>query len=563
MDDTKKNIKGPAFAPIEDPAISHALNELGRSINLLTTYGKNHPAASKALHGTHLAFEDLFSARKKLTIGAFNGVLVIDEKTAQTTGTLQKSLERKLVRLNITGLRIARGISPEELEQLVELLSSGDADTFQNSMGNSGMSHIEAENARLETVREGQTVANESDLAGMGGDGVLVLEDETSEPHQQAGHDAGVHVEQIVAFLKGEGDSAAGPVGNELSELASDPERLGQMIMESVSIRQKASGLAGESLNDIILGCLRRTYDGLRKQSEFQSSEGKAELKQALLLLEDSVLRKMRGITGEEDPELDREIIQAMREMDDQLSFEVAAAQYMEHRKAIKQNRQQLKNFVESQGTETAEALLADIGFPGNDWRKIVVDSGKQGAGDGGALSAGFNTLATVFEQLEQLMKSEKASSPQVKDLLWQANDNLDDTIDHTREKLEALSHQIKDGEAVTIGGQAHSMSREELLTALSEVAQELMQPLTAVNASLEMMLNGFVGRVTDEQQDLLSLAANSGEHLKFLMNMLIDIVGCPTNKGIDSRFHTTSEQVVLMQDAEEYEHLRPSGTDD
>ena len=99
-------------------------------------------------------------------------------------------------------------------------------------------------------------------------------------------------------------------------------------------------------------------------------------------------------------------------------------------------------------------------------------------------------------------------------------------------------------------------MSREELLTALSEVAQELMQPLTAVNASLEMMLNGFVGSITDEQQDLLSLAANSGEHLKFLMNMLVDIVGCPTNKGVDNRFHTTSEQVVLMQDVEEQEHL-------
>ncbi|HSR87874.1 MAG TPA: hypothetical protein VLL07_02880, partial [Pontiella sp.] len=123
MDDVK-NTPGPAFAQIEDPALAHALNELGRSINLLTTYGNNHPAASKALNGTHLAFQDLFSERKKLTIGAFNGVLVIDDQTVKTAGTLQKSLERKLVRLNITSLRIARGISREELEQLAELLSS-------------------------------------------------------------------------------------------------------------------------------------------------------------------------------------------------------------------------------------------------------------------------------------------------------------------------------------------------------------------------------------------------------------------------------------------------------
>ena len=561
--DNEKKTQSPAFAPIEDPALAHALNELGRSINLLTTYGKNHPAASKAMNGTYLAFQELFSERKKLTIGAFNGVLLIDEQTVQTAGTLQKSLERKLVRLNITGLRIVRGITPEELEQLAELLSSNDAETFQSTMGHSGMSHIETENARLEAVREGQTVANESDLAGVAGGGVLVLEDETSESNSQDGQDAGVHVDQIVAFLKGEVESDGEAVGRELSELASDPDRLGQMIMESVSIRQKASELAGESLNDIILGCLRRTYDGLRKQSAFQSTEGKADLKQALLLLEDSVLKKMRGLAGEENPEMDRQIVQAMREMDDQLGFEVAAAQYMEHRQAIRQNRQHLKNFVESRGAETAEALLADSGFPGNDWRKIVIDSGKRGSGNGDTLSSGLSTLATVFEQLEQLMKSETANDSQVKDLLGQANDNLDDSIDHTREKLEALSYQINDGETVTIGGHAHSMSREELLSALSEVAQELMQPLTAVNASLEMMLNGFVGRVTDEQQDLLSLAANSGEHLKFLMNMLIDIVGCPANKGIDSRFHTTSDKVVLMQDTAGQEHLRPCGTDD
>ena len=555
MENTKQTRKS-TFMPIEDAALTHALNQLGRSINLLTTYGKTHPAVANVLNETYRAFQDLFTERKKITIGSFNGVLLIDEQTVQTTGTLQKSLERKLVRLNITGLRIARGISQEELEQLADLLSCNDADTFQNGMGTSGMNHIETENARLQTIREGQTVANESDLVGAAEGGVLVLEDDASESHHQDGKSADVHVDQIVAFLKGEIDSDAAEVGDELSELASDPDRLGKMIMESVSIRQTATELSGESLNDIVLGCLRRTYDGLRKQPAFQSSEGKAELKQALLLLEDSVLQKMRGLAGENDPELDREIVQAIREMDDELSFEVAAAQYMEHHEAIQQNRQQLKDFVSSQGTEAAEALLSDSGFPGNDWRKIVVDSGKSGAGDGGALSTGLNTLANVFDKLEQLMKSKTAHGSQVKDLLGQATDNIDDSIDHTREKLEALSQQIKDGEVATIGGHARSMSREELLAALSEVAQELMQPLTAINASVEMMLHGYVGNMTGEQQDLLTLAANSGEHLKFLMNMLVDIVGCPTNKGIDSRFHTTSEQVVLMQDTEGQENL-------
>jgi len=538
----------PSFIPIEDPLLENALNELGRSINLITTYGKNHPAAKTAMEGTYQAMEALFSERRKLTIGTFNGVLLLDEQTVKTVGTLQKSLERRLLRLNITGLRLVRGISHQELTQLTELLASNDADTFQDDFCKSNMSHIESASAQLQAVHEGQTVANESDLAGAEGNGILVLEDGGGEGEQDSGGNR-LQVEQIVAFLKGDIDAENADVGEELTELASDPDRLGRMIMESVAIRQSASELAGESLNDIVLGCLRRTYDGLRKQSAFQSTEGKTELKKALLLLEESILDKMRGLAGEDNPEMDRQIVQAIREMDDQLGFEIAAAQYMEHQEALEENKAQLKRFVESQGANAAEALLADSGFPGSDWRKIVVESGRNGAGDGGGpLSSGLNTLATVFEKLEQLMKSEKADVEMVKDLLDQANDSLDDNIDATREKLEVLSS--------TIGGHARTMSREELLAALSEVAQELMQPLTAINASLEMMLQGYVGKITEDQQDLLTLASNSGEHLKFLMNMLIEIVGCPTNKGVDSRFHTTSEQVVLMQDVEGQEYL-------
>lgn len=548
---TAKMSQKPTFDSIDDPLLNHALNEFGRSINLVTTYGKNHPAALKALQDTATAMEELFTTRRKAVIGAFNGVMTIDEKTVTAVGTLQKSLERRLVRLHITGLKIARGIGVQELTQLSELLSSSDAETFQQGLSSSRLDHIESENTQYQAVREGQTVANESDLSGMGGHGVLVLEDE-HDSGSACNSESQPQVEQIVAFLKGDLDADAESVGEELTELASDPARLGQMIMESVSIRQSVSELAGESLNDIILGCLRRTYDGLRKQPAFQSSTGKAELKKALLMLEENLLNRMRDIAGDEDPELDRQIVQAIREMDDNLSFEMAAAEYMEHTEAMQQSKQQLRHYIQVQGAGTAESLLEGSGFPNREWRKIVVESGSKPGGSTSSLSDGLSTLTAVFEKLENLMKSETANGNQVKDLLGRANENLDGTLDTAREKLTVLSQQIRDGQISTIGGQAHMMSRAELLNALAEVAQELMQPLTAINASLEMMLYGYVGKITEEQSDMLTLASNSGEHLKYLMDMLIDIVGCPTNKGIDSRYHMTSEQVVLMKEGDQ-----------
>ena len=203
------------------------------------------------------------------------------------------------------------------------------------------------------------------------------------------------------------------------------------------------------------------------------------------------------------------------------------------------------------------ERLLEYTNFPSNDWRRIVVDSNRSSGGSGGSAGLeGINQLASVFEKLENLMKSNSADNSEVKNLLGQAIDNIDGSITSTREKLDSLSRQIHEEDTGTIGGQGKGMSRNELLSSIAEVAQELMQPLTAINASVEMLLHGYVGSITAEQTDLLTLASNSGEHLKFLMDMLIEIVGCPANKGVDNRFHTTSEQVQLMKDAEGQEHL-------
>ena len=547
------------FRPIEDPLLLNALNELSRGINIISTYGQTHPAVETAAATTELALHELFATRKKFTIGTFNGTMTVDEIPIKATGTLLISLERRLNRLKITGLKIQKGIGKFELLQLAELLSIQEADAFRSGMSAANLSHIASEDAIYEAVREGQTVANEGDLMGMGGDGVLVLDDgDLGGGSGEGDGSPAVHVDQIVAFLKGDVDLDDNEeLGEELTELAADPARLGKMIMESVSVRQSVSELSGESLGDIVLGCLRRTYTGLRKQPAFQTKEGKAELSKALLMLEENILEKMHALTGDANPELDRQIVQAIREMDETLGFEMAAMQYMEHRDAIEENRRELQSFIQAHGANTAKELLDESGFPGNEWRKIVVASGK-GSGNGGSapIMDGINTLTTVFERLETLMRTEGANGDKVKDLLGQANENLDDTLFNTREKLELLSQHLKEDQAGTIGGQGRHMTQDELLAALAEVAQELMQPLTAITASLEMMLEGFVGPVSDDQRDLLELAANSGEHLKFLMKALIDIVGCPTNKGVDSRYHTTSDKVISMQDTKDKDDL-------
>ncbi|MEN8254951.1 MAG: hypothetical protein ABFR33_05715 [Verrucomicrobiota bacterium] len=538
-----KEDKDRMFQPIEDTALLDALNALGRSINIIATYGTHHPAFKQATESALAAMQTLFIDRKKINLGAFNGVMTVDEVPVSAAGTLLKSLERRLVRLRITGLRIARGISETELAKLAELLANKEAEDFNAGMSQSGLSHITTEATRFQAVREGQTVANESDLAGAGGNGILVLEDDLSDPGSGGGDGSGeapVHVEQIVAFLQGDLDVEDGNVSEELTELASDPAKLGQMIMESVAIRQSATELSGESLGDIVLGCLRRTYDGLRKQPAFQTKEGTADLQKALLLLEENMLEKMRDIAGGSDPELDRQIVQTIREMEENLGFELAANQYMEHREGIEASKRQMKDYAFAKGADAAEEMISNTGIPSSEWRRIVVESRDAGKQDSSLpIAASLDSLATVFEKLESLMKSSETDGREVEDLLGQANNNLGDATHSTKEKLDSLSKQLYviEEDTGTIGGHAQEMDRKALLSSIAEIAQELMQPLTAINASLEMLLNGYAGEVAPDQRNLLSLASCSGDDLNYLMKELIGIVGIPVNRGVDKRF--------------------------
>ena len=530
------------FQTIEDTALRDALSGLGRSINIVSTYGTHHPAFLQSIADALVSMQTLFIDRKKVNIGSFNGVMTVDEVPVSAVGTLLKSLERHLARLRITGLRLSRGISETELTKLVELLAQNEAEDFDTGISQSGLSHIATETTRFQAVQEGQTVANESDLAGAGGNGILVLEDDLSDTESggDGSGESSVHVEQIVAFLQGDLDLEDGHVSEELAELASDPARLGQMIMESVSIRQSATELSGESLSDVILGCLRRTYDGLRKQPAFQSTEGVANMQKALLLLEEGMLEKMRNIAGESDPEVDREIVQAIREMDENLGFELAANRYVEHREAIEENKQQLQDYVRAKGAGAAEELISNTEFPATDWRRIVVESQRAtGGGSPPPIATELNTLTMVLEKLENLMKSDTTDGGQVEHLLGQANDNLGNTTHSTKEKLNSLSKQlyVVDEDTGTVGGHAQEMDRKELLSSIAEIAQELMQPLTAINTSLEMLLHGYVGEVAADQRNLLSLARSSGDDLNYLMKELIKIVGIPINRGVDKRF--------------------------
>lgn len=532
---------------IQNNLVMQVLNELSRSINISTTYGENHSAAISAVETTASAMNQLFEKRAHLKIGTCDSILMIDEIATKTTGTLMIALERRLERLKIHCLSIKQGITKTEIQQLVHLLTLKKPSDFQYGINLTHLPHINYPNAQSSTHKtENITPTNNTTNK------TNTTKNVPNTP-QAPSSLAKINIKQTLAFLKGETGADTPETIQEFEEMALIPSQLASALTNSIAICYSTAGASEKSLRQITLDFLKKTYNTLRNRPVFQSSEGKEKLSKALQGFEKSFLMELHSKPLKNNVELDQEIILFIKTMKESLDFEAAAIQYHNHMLAMEKEKETMLSFCKNHGEKTANHLIANTKLPLAQWHQVIAeDVGHDTSGQNSDNSEQNvdDSLATVFEKLEHAIQDNELHEEEVKSLLEKANTNLDDTVDTTRDKLDQLSKQLQVAKAGTIGGQGRKMEQRELLAALAEVAQELMQPLTAINASLEMMLNGFVGEITNDQRDLLDLASDSGEHLKYLMKGLIGIVGCPTNKGVDSRYHTTSGQVVQRQEA-------------
>ena len=58
----------------------------------------------------------------------------------------------------------------------------------------------------------------------------------------------------------------------------------------------------------------------------------------------------------------------------------------------------------------------------------------------------------------------------------------------------------------------------------VSVVSHELRTPLTSIKGSLQMLDSGFMGPLSDEQQELVSMAVANSERLGQLVNDILDL---------------------------------------
>ena len=533
--------------------LQEALSIFGKMINIALIYGMQHPSVRAPLCETHLAFEAALQDVPQISIGLFHKTLTVNDKMVTEYTIHLRALERRLVSLEIPQLIISKGLTAKELGQLVDALCTANTQTGQTlkeKLGDAGLSYIKTEEVKYVAQHEGERLVGGDEGTGGGAEGGE--EGDGDKDAKPAKPEATIHVEKIVAFLKGETASSEAPSAD-LEKLLSEPEKLGQLIMESAAVRQSVQSLdEGESLADIVIGCLRKTYEDLSQQKKNGSSNKKASLNKAMLLLEKTVVEKIRNAVGEDQPEIDEQVLSALREMEEERQVEILAARYAEQHKKFSKSELDLLQYVRDHGEEKAREILEEANVPEQEWRRLMVqarknapppsggrgaagrgaDGGADGGAGGGAGSGDavdMGALAIVLDKLDSIMQFDETPSALVTSVIDEARGEVKAVAAQLENQVDELGEQVERCEA----GE-ESTSRADLLLHLSQLSLKLAQPLTVINASVDAAILQVSN--PEFQKELLDLAKESGLIMKGLLERLTKLVGYPSMQNADMR---------------------------
>jgi hypothetical protein len=518
-----QSVTGSASGGKEIPdELRPILISLGRGLGTVAVYGTDHPSVEQIIDQTFQSLQTALQHRRSVSLGIFNGSLTVEEEPVIARDVPVRTLEKRLAAMKVSHLALTKGLDRNELKKLLAALCSPTDAQMKETLSAAGLSHVEMSDVKYVALRDGEQKTGRS-AGGPGGNA------SGSGGSASDSDIAPVKVSQIVAFLKGEGTSDS---TSDIKEMLSDPERLGQMIMEAASVRQMMTSLAdGESLADIVVGCLRRTYTGLRKEAEFQSTQGKVNLTKAMMLLEKNVLDKIHAALGAQHPEIDRRIFDAIREMEEEQQFEMLTAHYFDQRRKLEKVEDRLVDSIRRNGPEKAAEMAEDLEISPKDWQKLMIkaDVGRSGGGIGMGGGLDMGALALVLEKMDALMSIEAGATPeQIKSAVHDTGDSLNNYANRIETRIQELEGQVelhkKTGR--TVEDHAEHLSREDLMEEVSKLTLALLQPLTVVNASVEAALRHAELEI---QKDLLNLANESGRRMQALTKRLMTLVGYPT----------------------------------
>jgi hypothetical protein len=488
------------------PEVRTLLMAIGRGLGTVSVYGTEHPSVKMSVTQTHQALQGALTSGS-IAIGTFNGTLTVNGEPVLVTDIPIKMLEKRLVSMKVSHLALHAGLTEEELQHLLTALCAPTGEAMKETLAKSGTRNIQMEDVKYVTLRNGEQKTGQGGGGSGSGEG-----DSGSGSGERAAAQA--QLKQIIAFLKGDPGTSANLA--QLKKALSDPQKLGQMILAAATVQQKETK---EDLGDLIISSLKRAYDGLSKESVFESAQGKATLAKTMLRVEQTILRKIQGPGSAASPGLDRRIQAEFRGMEKERQLDMLSTHYAEQCAKRDKTEQTMIQLIRPLGAEKAREHLMSAGIPPRDWKRLLRECRGQSQptpGNGPGHGGHTTELTDILEKLGGLLQLAQSNPAGAKTAIMDARQGINSYTSLANAQIYDIETRIQESDG---------KDRDKLILEISKLTLSLMQPLTVINGSIEAAL---ITPDPDLHRELLELAHESGQSLDTMTKRMMELTDYP-----------------------------------
>jgi len=478
-----------------DKDVVELIQIMGQSLNTALLYGMNHKVTRSSLEISYAVVSQFLEFHGPIHFSLSDGAFLING--ASTTDIPQAvNFAARLTGLNLLSFTIEAGFSQDECVALFTLLLTNPATLApginpSEIMGTAGLLHVQAKSFSYRRVSE---------------------DDPSSEE-----------------------DSAPPPDLDNLSpknirQLTTDTGTLSDLIFKTVESHVGAATHAGEeSMTDLVVGCIQKVLTQIVKDPISKTQKGRKHIKQSLLMLEKSLLERLRTLAGDQAAQATEAM---MDEIIEDLDLEAITSKYMKTRRAAEKTSVKLTHLIENaaddpdQMKELRDRLL-DQGLSPEGWQQLTRHQEHATDRKSDAPGEAINEIKVLTLLLTSLGETihhapSPVASTEVQQLISDAGQHLASLAIKTEKKIDTLRTLLTDET------KASPPSRRELLEILAEIAQEIFQPLTIITGTAAMIRSLRTGPLTETQGELLGMIAESGDRMTLLVNHLMYLAGTP-----------------------------------
>jgi hypothetical protein len=520
---------------------------LGAVFDNRRLYGASHKVTIQSLEQAYELLTKTLSTEDALVLSVTPEECRINHQLVETRTPLMQRFVDLLRAHELSTLTLSKEMTADEFISLVDLISRepealADSGGVSTALHDGTFAHITSRKVTYVEITEDETVITKQEL----GDGSA-----------RGARDAAV-MEYLGVF---EEEQPASPqpfndvVAEGMQELVADPMELGELIVRSagagldVDLGREAPAPTPSAttrlLIDRIVKCLERAFSVLKEDRSARSQKGKKALIKSLQTLEDDLQSVIKEAVEPVEDDDFAPISSAIEAMTDELAIDALASEYLRKRKLIEASEKRVLRYMARHGERIDDSelksKLIEGGMPAQNWDVLLMTSGAKSTSNAThELTESLPGLKHLQEMMGQLAgffhdinPEDDQARARLKELIGQVEARLEQLVENTREHMARLAdHVAATDPEMTIGESeaSHRQSRRVLLAIIAEIVQELCQPLSVVQCTIEVLMSEQIDSVSSAQRDILELACNSTQRLGVLIQELFTIVGHPVD---------------------------------